>query len=135
MVVTSITLTWRFIETKVREEEKIRVPAMRASTWISVARHQQRPVPERQQLARVSDEFMRACGVGRRLACVRGQLAEVIDTVDARKLFRKIGRAPTPGSIRRHHHDWHEPGDRTDHRVESCSEYMSLDNSHLHLHP
>ena len=39
-----------FIDTKVREEEKIRACVTQASTWISGQGHHVRAVPERQQL-------------------------------------------------------------------------------------
>ncbi len=88
---------------------------------------------------RVSDEFMRAVEDGNEFGLRSRGTGEVIETVDARDLFRKISEAAwacaDPGlqyddTI----NDWHtnpETGRIT--ASNPCSEYMSLDNSSCNL--
>jgi ribonucleoside-diphosphate reductase alpha chain len=129
-----------FITTKAREENKIR--ALRdagfdmdlgGSDIVSVQ------YQNANNSVRVSDEFMRAYEEGTSFD-LRGRLdGEVIDTVDAKDLFRKIAQAAwecaDPGlqyddTI----NDWHttpETGRIT--ASNPCSEYMHLDNSSCNL--
>ncbi|GIE93504.1 vitamin B12-dependent ribonucleotide reductase [Paractinoplanes rishiriensis] len=129
-----------FVQTKAREENKIR--ALRdagfdmdlgGSDIVSVQ------YQNANNSVRVSDEFMRAYEEGGEFA-LRGRLdGEVIEHVDAKKLFRDIARAAwecaDPGmqyddTI----NDWHtnpETGRIT--ASNPCSEYMSLDDSSCNL--
>jgi ribonucleoside-diphosphate reductase alpha chain len=129
-----------FIETKAREEDKIR--ALRDAGFdmdlggkdIVSVQYQ-----NANNSVRVSDEFMRAVENGTDFA-LRGRLnGEVIETVDAKTLWRKLALAAwecaDPGiqyddTI----NDWHtnpESGRIT--ASNPCSEYMSLDNSSCNL--
>jgi ribonucleoside-diphosphate reductase alpha chain len=88
---------------------------------------------------RVTDEFMRAVDEGREFGLRARLTGEVIETVDARSLFRSMAKAAwecaDPGiqyddTI----NDWHtnpETGRIT--ASNPCSEYMSLDNSSCNL--
>jgi ribonucleoside-diphosphate reductase alpha chain len=129
-----------FVTTKAREENKIR--ALRdagfdmdlgGSDIVSVQ------YQNANNSVRVSDEFMRAVEEGGTFA-LRGRLhGEVIETIDAKELFRKIAQAAwecaDPGlqyddTI----NDWHtnpETGRIT--ASNPCSEYMSLDDSSCNL--
>ena len=131
-----------FIETKAREEDKIR--ALRDAGFdmdlggkdIVSVQYQ-----NANNSVRVSDEFMRAVESGGDVRAARpGWTGEVIETVDARELFRKIAAGGVgvrrPGhAVRRHDQRLaHQPGDRPDHRQSNpCSEYMHLDNSSCNL--
>ncbi|MDY7086273.1 MAG: vitamin B12-dependent ribonucleotide reductase [Actinomycetota bacterium] len=129
-----------FVRTKAREEDKIR--ALRDAGFdmdlggddIVSVQYQ-----NANNSVRVSDEFMRAYEEGAEFG-LRGRLdGEVIDKVDARKLFRDIAQAAwecaDPGlqyddTI----NDWHtnpETGRIT--ASNPCSEYMSLDDSSCNL--
>ncbi|GAA3398546.1 vitamin B12-dependent ribonucleotide reductase [Cryptosporangium minutisporangium] len=129
-----------FIETKAREEDKIR--ALRDAGFdmdlggkdINSVQYQ-----NANNSVRVSDEFMTAVEDGGEFH-LRARLdGSVIDTVDAKKLFRKIAQAAwecaDPGiqyddTI----NDWHttpESGRIT--ASNPCSEYMHLDNSSCNL--
>jgi ribonucleoside-diphosphate reductase alpha chain len=129
-----------FIETKAREEDKIR--ALRDAGYdmdlggkdIVSVQYQ-----NANNSVRVSDEFMRAVE-SRSPFGLRARLTgEVIESVDAKDLFRKIAKAAwecaDPGvqyddTI----NDWHtnpESGRIT--ASNPCSEYMSLDNSSCNL--
>ncbi|MFC5728600.1 MULTISPECIES: vitamin B12-dependent ribonucleotide reductase [Nocardioides] len=129
-----------FVETKAREEDKIR--ALRDAGFdmdlggkdITSVQYQ-----NANNSVRVTDEFMRAVEQGKEFA-LRGRMdGSVIETVDARSLFRKISEAAwacaDPGlqyddTI----NDWHtnpETGRIT--ASNPCSEYMSLDNSSCNL--
>jgi ribonucleoside-diphosphate reductase alpha chain len=129
-----------FVELKAREEDKIRV--LRDAGFdmdlggkdITSVQYQ-----NANNSVRVSDEFMRAVTDGTPFG-LRARLDNaVIDTVDARELFRKIATAAwgcaDPGlqyddTI----NDWHtnpETGRIT--ASNPCSEYMSLDNSSCNL--
>ena len=129
-----------FIETKVREEEKIRV--LRDAGFdmdlggkdINSVQYQ-----NANNSVRVSDEFMRAVESGDEFGLRSRTTGEVIESIDAKKLFRKMSEAAwacaDPGiqyddTI----NDWHtnpETGRIT--ASNPCSEYMSLDNSSCNL--
>ncbi|MFZ2014910.1 MAG: vitamin B12-dependent ribonucleotide reductase [Nocardioides sp.] len=129
-----------FVSTKAREEDKIR--ALRDAGFdmdlggadITSVQYQ-----NANNSVRVSDEFMRAVEDGTSFGLKARKTGEVIETVDARDLFRKISQAAwecaDPGlqyddTI----NDWHtnpETGRIT--ASNPCSEYMSLDNSSCNL--
>ncbi len=129
-----------FIETKAREEDKIR--ALRDAGFdmdlggkdIVSVQYQ-----NANNSVRVSDEFMRAVEDGAPFGLRARKTGEVIEQVDARALMRKIATAAwecaDPGiqyddTI----NDWHtnpETGRIT--ASNPCSEYMSLDNSSCNL--
>jgi len=129
-----------FIETKAREEEKIRV--LRDAGFdmdlggkdISSVQYQ-----NANNSVRVSDEFMRAVESGEKFALRARTTGEPISEVDARGLFHKMAKAAwecaDPGiqyddTI----NDWHtcpESGRIT--ASNPCSEYLHLDNSSCNL--
>lgn len=129
-----------FVETKAREEDKIR--ALRDAGFdmdlggkdITSVQYQ-----NANNSVRVTDEFMRAVEEGTDFGLRSRTTGEVIESVDARDLFRKIAQASwecaDPGlqyddTI----NDWHtnpETGRIT--ASNPCSEYMSLDNSSCNL--
>ncbi|MFD7644878.1 vitamin B12-dependent ribonucleotide reductase [Kitasatospora sp. NPDC059795] len=129
-----------FIETKVKEEEKIR--ALRDAGFdmdlggddIASVQYQ-----NANNSVRVNDEFMTAVENGTGFG-LRGRMTgEVIETVDAKGLFRKMAEAAwacaDPGiqydSVINHWHTCPESG-----RINAsnpCSEYMHLDNSSCNL--
>jgi ribonucleoside-diphosphate reductase alpha chain len=129
-----------FVETKAREEDKIR--ALRDAGFdmdlggrdIVSVQYQ-----NANNSVRVTDEFMHAVENGSEFGLRARQTAEVIETIDARELFGKIAKAAwecaDPGiqyddTI----NDWHtnpETGRIT--ASNPCSEYMSLDNSSCNL--
>ena len=129
-----------FIETKAREENKIR--ALRDAGFdmdlggrdITSVQYQ-----NANNSVRVTDEFMRAVEEGQPFALRARTDGRVMETVEARELFDKIARAAwecaDPGiqyddTI----NDWHtnpETGRIT--ASNPCSEYMSLDNSSCNL--
>ncbi len=129
-----------FIATKVREEEKIRV--LRDAGFdmdlggkdITSVQYQ-----NANNSVRVSDDFMRAVEDGHEFGLHSRGTGEVIETVDAKALFRSMSEAAwacaDPGiqyddTI----NDWHtnpESGRIT--ASNPCSEYMSLDNSSCNL--
>ncbi len=129
-----------FIETKAREEDKIR--ALRDAGFdmdlggrdIVSVQYQ-----NANNSVRVSDEFMRAVEEGKEFGLTSRQDGSVIDTVDAKTLFEKMAKAAWEcadpgiqydGTI----NDWHtnpETGRIT--ASNPCSEYMSLDNSSCNL--
>ncbi|WP_141014470.1 vitamin B12-dependent ribonucleotide reductase [Nocardioides sambongensis] len=130
----------QFVMTKAREEDKIR--ALRDAGFdmdlggedITSVQYQ-----NANNSVRVSDEFMRAVEDGAEFGLRSRSTGEVIETVDARDLFKKISQAAwecaDPGlqyddTI----NDWHtnpETGRIT--ASNPCSEYMSLDNSSCNL--
>jgi ribonucleoside-diphosphate reductase alpha chain len=129
-----------FIEVKAREEDKIRV--LRDAGFdmdlggkdITSVQYQ-----NANNSVRVSDEFMRAVEEGKDFA-LRARLdGSVIETVDAKTLFRKIADAAwgcaDPGiQYDSTINDWHtcpESGRIT--ASNPCSEYMHLDNSSCNL--
>ncbi len=129
-----------FIDTKVREEEKIRV--LRDAGFdmdlggkdITSVQYQ-----NANNSVRVSDEFMRAVESDGEFGLKARTDGSVVETVDAKKLFRRMAEAAwacaDPGiqyddTI----NDWHtnpESGRIT--ASNPCSEYMSLDNSSCNL--
>ncbi len=129
-----------FIETKAREEDKIRV--LRDAGYdmdlggkdITSVQYQ-----NANNSVRVSDQFMRAVESGDQFALRARTDHRVMETVDARKLFRSMAKAAwecaDPGiqyddTI----NDWHtnpETGRIT--ASNPCSEYLSLDNSSCNL--
>jgi ribonucleoside-diphosphate reductase alpha chain len=129
-----------FIETKAREEDKIR--ALRDAGFdmdlggrdITSVQYQ-----NANNSVRVTDEFMRAVEDGGQFALRARTDGRVLETVDARELFGKMAQAAwecaDPGiqyddTI----NDWHtnpETGRIT--ASNPCSEYMSLDNSSCNL--
>ncbi|MFI6507948.1 vitamin B12-dependent ribonucleotide reductase [Streptosporangium sp. NPDC050855] len=129
-----------FVETKAREEDKVR--ALRDAGFdmdlggkdIVSVQYQ-----NANNSVRVSDEFMRAVEKGEKFGLRARLTGEVIETVDARDLFRKMAKAAwecaDPGvqyddTI----NDWHtspETGRIT--ASNPCSEYLHLDNSSCNL--
>jgi len=129
-----------FIETKAREEDKIR--ALRDAGYdmdlggkdITSVQYQ-----NANNSVRVSDEFMRAVEDGTDFGLRARMDGSVIETVDAKDLFRKVTKAAwecaDPGiqyddTI----NDWHtNPETGRINASNPCSEYMSLDNSSCNL--
>jgi len=129
-----------FIETKVREEDKIRV--LRDAGYdmdlggadISSVQYQ-----NANNSVRVSDLFMRAVENGEPFGLTRRTDGSVVETVDAKELFGKMTEAAwacaDPGiqyddTI----NDWHtNPETGRINASNPCSEYMSLDNSSCNL--
>ena len=129
-----------FIETKAREEDKIR--ALRDAGFdmdlggkdIVSVQYQ-----NANNSVRVTDEFMRAVEEGKEFGLTSRKDGSVIETVDAKGLFEKMAQAAwesaDPGiqyddTI----NDWHtnpETGRIT--ASNPCSEYLSLDNSSCNL--
>ncbi|GAB3140331.1 vitamin B12-dependent ribonucleotide reductase [Microbispora hainanensis] len=129
-----------FIETKAREEDKIR--ALRDAGFdmdlggkdIVSVQYQ-----NANNSVRVSDEFMRSVEAGEKFGLRARLTGEVIEEVEARSLFRKMAQAAwecaDPGlqyddTI----NDWHtcpETGRIT--ASNPCSEYVHLDNSSCNL--
>jgi ribonucleoside-diphosphate reductase alpha chain len=129
-----------FIETKAREERKIRV-LRDAGFEMDLGERDTTSVQYQNanNSVRVSDEFMRAVEDGRKFALRARTSDRVIRTIDAKGLFRTIAQAAwecaDPGiqyddTI----NDWHtnpETGRIT--ASNPCSEYMSLDNTSCNL--
>ncbi|NHN56074.1 vitamin B12-dependent ribonucleotide reductase [Calidifontibacter sp. DB0510] len=129
-----------FIETKAREEDKIR--ALRDAGFdmdlggkdITSVQYQ-----NANNSVRVSDEFMRAVEEGKEFGLRARGTGEVIETVDARELFNKLNQAAWECADPGVQYDdtinaWHtnpETGRIT--ASNPCSEYMSLDNSSCNL--
>ena len=129
-----------FIETKVREEDKIRV--LRDAGYdmdlggkdITSVQYQ-----NANNSVRVSDDFMRAVENDEDFGLVARSTGEVIETVNAKRLFRTMCEAAwacaDPGiqyddTI----NDWHtNPETGRINASNPCSEYMSLDNSSCNL--
>ena len=129
-----------FIETKVREEDKIRV--LRDAGYdmdlggsdISSVQYQ-----NANNSVRVSDLFMSAVENGETFGLTSRTDGAVIESIDARELFRKMTQAAwacaDPGiqyddTI----NDWHtNPETGRINASNPCSEYMSLDNSSCNL--
>jgi ribonucleoside-diphosphate reductase alpha chain len=129
-----------FIETKVKEEEKIRVLRdagfdmdLGGKDIISVQ------YQNANNSVRVSDEFMRSYEAGADFGLRARATGDVIETVSAKGLFRKMSEAAwacaDPGiqyddTI----NDWHtNPETGRINASNPCSEYMSLDNSSCNL--
>jgi ribonucleoside-diphosphate reductase alpha chain len=129
-----------FIETKAREEEKVRVLR---DAGFDMDLGGQDIVSVQYQNAnnsvRVSGEYMRAVEEGKPFDLVARRTGEVIETVDAKKLFRKMAQAAwecaDPGiQYDDVINDWHtcpESGRIT--ASNPCSEYVHLDNSSCNL--
>src|SRR5499427_7170124 len=129
-----------FIETKAREEEKIRV--LRDAGFdmdlggkdITSVQYQ-----NANNSVRVSDEFMRAVEAGDTFDLAARRTGEPIETVDAKDLFRKMAQAAWECADPGIQYDdtinnWHtnpESGRIT--ASNPCSEYLSLDNSSCNL--
>ncbi|MBK8462711.1 MAG: vitamin B12-dependent ribonucleotide reductase [Nigerium sp.] len=129
-----------FIETKAREEDKIR--ALRDAGFdmdlggkdIVSVQYQ-----NANNSVRVSDEFMRAVQAGTKFGLRARMTGDVVDTVDARELFGKMAKAAWECADPGIQYDdtinaWHtnpETGRIT--ASNPCSEYMSLDNSSCNL--
>jgi ribonucleoside-diphosphate reductase alpha chain len=129
-----------FIETKAREEEKVRV--LRDAGFdmdlggkdIASVQYQ-----NANNSVRVSDEFMRAVESGKTFELAARTTGEPIDQVDARELFRKMAHAAWEcadpgiqydGTI----NDWHTcPESGRISASNPCSEYVHLDNSSCNL--
>jgi ribonucleoside-diphosphate reductase alpha chain len=129
-----------FIETKVREEEKIRVLKDAGFDMdlggkdITSVQYQ-----NANNSVRVSDLFMRAVENGDEFGLTARTDGRVVETVDAKELFAKMTEAAwacaDPGiqyddTI----NDWHtNPETGRINASNPCSEYMSLDNSSCNL--
>ena len=129
-----------FIDTKVREEEKIRVLRdngfdmdLGGKDIVSVQ------YQNANNSVRVSDQFMRAVEAGESFGLLARTDGSVVETVDAKQLFRKMSEAAWAcadpgiqydGTI----NDWHtNPETGRINASNPCSEYMSLDNSSCNL--
>ena len=129
-----------FIETKAREEEKIRVLR---DAGFDMDLGGQDIVSVQYQNAnnsvRVSDEFMRAVEDDMPFDLLARRTGEIIETVDAKDLFRKMAQAAWECADPGIQYDdtinnWHtnpESGRIT--ASNPCSEYLSLDNSSCNL--
>ncbi|MDT3397322.1 vitamin B12-dependent ribonucleotide reductase [Streptomyces sp. B1866] len=129
-----------FIETKVKEEEKIR--ALRDAGFdmdlggddITSVQYQ-----NANNSVRVNDAFMKAVETGSRFGLRARLTGEVLEEVDAKSLFRKMAEAAwacaDPGiqydDTINHWHTSPESGRIT--ASNPCSEYMHLDNSSCNL--
>ncbi|WP_335978936.1 vitamin B12-dependent ribonucleotide reductase [Streptomyces sp. CA2R106] len=129
-----------FIETKVKEEQKIR--ALRDAGFdmdlggddITSVQYQ-----NANNSVRVNDEFMKAVEEGGQFGLRARMTGEVIEQVDAKSLFRKMAEAAwacaDPGiqydDTINHWHTSPESGRIT--ASNPCSEYMHLDNSSCNL--
>jgi ribonucleoside-diphosphate reductase alpha chain len=129
-----------FIQTKAREEDKIRV--LRDAGYdmdlggkdITSVQYQ-----NANNSVRVSDDFMQAVEAGASFDLAARRTGETVEKVDAKNLFRKMAQAAWEcadpgiqydGSI----NDWHtcpESGRIT--ASNPCSEYVHLDNSSCNL--
>ncbi len=129
-----------FVATKAREEDKIRV--LRDAGFDMDLGGQDITSVQYQNAnnsVRVTDEFMRAVDEGTGFGLRTRMTGEVIETIDAKKLFADIAQAAwacaDPGiqyddTI----NDWHTTPDTG--RITAsnpCSEYMHLDNSSCNL--
>ncbi|MBC9728488.1 vitamin B12-dependent ribonucleotide reductase [Streptomyces sp. TRM68367] len=129
-----------FIETKVKEEEKIRV--LRDAGFdmdlggddIASVQYQ-----NANNSVRVNDEFMKAVDQGGKFGLRARMTGEVIEEVDAKALFRRIAEAAWACADPGIQYDdtinnWHtcpESGRIT--ASNPCSEYMHLDNTSCNL--
>jgi ribonucleoside-diphosphate reductase alpha chain len=129
-----------FIETKAREEEKVRVLRdagfdmdLGGKDIVSVQ------YQNANNSVRVSDEFMHAVEKSRPFDLAARLTGEVVQTVEAKSLFRKMAKAAwecaDPGiQYDSTINDWHtcpESGRIT--ASNPCSEYVHLDNSSCNL--
>jgi ribonucleoside-diphosphate reductase alpha chain len=129
-----------FIETKAREEDKIRV--LRDGGFdmdlggrdITSVQYQ-----NANNSVRVSDEFMRGVEEGGTFGLRARTTNEVLETVEAKSLFRKIAQAAwecaDPGiQYDETINDWHtNPETGRISASNPCSEYLSLDNTSCNL--
>src|SRR6476646_3048715 len=129
-----------FIETKAREEDKIR--ALRDAGFdmdlggkdIVSVQYQ-----NANNSVRVSDEFMRAVEEGKEFDLLARRTGEVVERVDARQLMRSMAQAAwecaDPGSqYDGTINDWHTcPESGRISASNPCSEYVHLDNSSCNL--
>ena len=129
-----------FIETKVKEEEKIR--ALRDAGFdmdlggadIASVQYQ-----NANNSVRVTNQFMRAVEKGEKFGLRARLSGEIIDTVDARALFRKMAEAAWACADPGIQYDdtinsWHTcPESGRISASNPCSEYMHLDNSSCNL--
>ena len=129
-----------FVLTKAKEEQKIRVlrdagfDMDLGGTDITSVQYQ-----NANNSVRVTDEFMRAVESNGQFGLRARMTGDVIETVDARKLFRTIAQAAWEcadpgiqydGTI----NDWHTcPESGRISASNPCSEYMHLDNSSCNL--
>ena len=129
-----------FIETKAREEEKVRV--LRDAGFdmdlggkdIASVQYQ-----NANNSVRVSDEFMRAVEQGGQFDLLARLTGETVETIDAKTLFRKMAQAAWDCADPGIQYDgtingWHtcpESGRIT--ASNPCSEYVHLDNSSCNL--
>jgi ribonucleoside-diphosphate reductase alpha chain len=129
-----------FIETKAREEEKVRV--LRDAGFdmdlggkdIASVQYQ-----NANNSVRVSDEFMRSVEQGGKFDLLARLTGEAVETIDARALFRKMAQAAWECADPGIQYDgaingWHtcpESGRIT--ASNPCSEYVHLDNSSCNL--
>jgi len=129
-----------FVETKAKEEDKIRV--LRDAGYdmdlggadITSVQYQ-----NANNSIRVNDEFMRAVEQGKEFGLRARTNGEIIETVDAQKLWHDIAHAAWAcadpgiqydGTI----NDWHtSPEAGRINASNPCSEYMHLDNSSCNL--
>jgi ribonucleoside-diphosphate reductase alpha chain len=129
-----------FIETKAREEEKVRVLRdagfdmdLGGKDIVSVQ------YQNANNSVRVSDEFMHAVEEGKEFDLLARRTGEVVERVESRKLFRMMAQAAwecaDPGiQYDNTINDWHtcpESGRIT--ASNPCSEYVHLDNSSCNL--
>ena len=129
-----------FVDTKMREEDKIR--ALRDAGFdmdlggkdIVSVQYQ-----NANNSVRVSDEFMQAVADGTEFGLRARTDGSVVDTVDAKGLFRRIAEAAwacaDPGiQYDSTINDWHtSPESGRINASNPCSEYMHLDNSSCNL--
>ncbi|WP_262852916.1 vitamin B12-dependent ribonucleotide reductase [Mumia quercus] len=129
-----------FVQTKAREEDKIRV-LRDAGFDMDLGGHDISSVQYQNanNSVRVTDEFMQAVEDGAAFGLRARTTGEVIETIDAKKLFKDIAQAAwecaDPGiQYDSTINDWHttpETGRIT--ASNPCSEYMHLDNSSCNL--
>ncbi|MDS1271260.1 vitamin B12-dependent ribonucleotide reductase [Lipingzhangella sp. LS1_29] len=129
-----------FIETKAREEHKIR--ALRDAGFdvdLGGADMFSVQYQNANNSVRVSDSFMRAVESGSEFGLTSRTTGEVVATVDARKLFHSMARAAwesaDPGiQYDSTINDWHTtPESGRISASNPCSEYVHLDNSSCNL--
>ena len=129
-----------FIDTKVREEEKIRV-LRDAGFDMDVDGRDTYSVQYQNanNSVRVSDEFMHAVEAGAPFALRARRDGSVIETVDARELWHRIADAAWQCADPGVQYDgtinaWHTiPAEGKITASNPCSEYMSIDNSSCNL--
>ncbi|ALN16110.1 MAG: vitamin B12-dependent ribonucleotide reductase [Acidipropionibacterium acidipropionici] len=130
-----------FVETKAREEDKIR--ALRDAGFdMEIGGRDMASVQYQNanNSVRVSDAFMKAVEDGKEFGLTsRTHPGQVIEKVEARKLFNKIAKAAWECADPGLQYDdtinsWHtDPNSGRINASNPCSEYMSLDNSSCNL--